>query len=154
MNRLIVEAVALALIALGVGLYLHHVKMTGAKECLQANAVAVGKQRTADALVYGEKVKVVNEEKAKYEQDLLSPVTNMPVYRIMRVEGSCVSMPLTAAATQGNHGGAPIRSSNSGQPPTTWSSAPLVQAGKDADAQVTVLEDYVRRVCLQNRRTK
>jgi hypothetical protein len=96
------------------------------------------KQHSAD-------VGTVQKEGTTYAVTIAAPVLPAPIIRL------CPDLhvpPLQASAVGGpeTHAEAADRGEDSGQP-ATWDSTPVVRAGRDADAQIAGLQDYILKVC-------
>jgi hypothetical protein len=123
-----------------------HERYVGAQGCLKnvekANVVETAKeekQHTADTTT-------VQTEAKTYAAAKSAPLT-VPAPRI----GLCPALPRKALSGTPAPGSAP----NAGTPgggadtvkPTFWDTTALVKAGRDADAQIRGLQDYIITVC-------
>src|SRR6266404_8739410 len=122
-----------------------HERHIGAQKCLQnvdkASAIEESKQATQYTADQG----TVSNEGKTYEAAKTAPVAPAPVVRL------CPRLPrqaVQAAAGSGSavDGKAPGGGGDSAQP-TLWDSTPVVKAGRDADAQIAGLQDYILNVC-------
>jgi hypothetical protein len=80
--------------------------------------------------------------------DAVAPVVSVCYYR------TAPAVPSARPAGSGAHEPAAVPNAGGGDPylpaPTLirWNTKPLVRIGRDADAQVAGLQDYINRVCL------
>jgi hypothetical protein len=139
----LVLTLAFILLFIGYSWYERH---KGASECLgnvaKANAVEQKKeniQHTAD-------VGVVQREGQKYVETIGAPLTiAAPVIRLCpALSGETVSA--TASAGPEAHAEASVRGGDTEQS-TFWDSTPVVKAGRDANAQIAGLQEYITKVC-------
>ena len=132
----------LAVVIVGWTWYEQH---AGAAGCLQsvqktnaATEVKEEKQHSADT-------ETVHHEGATYALQIAAPILPAPIIRL------CPELhvaPLQASAAPGPEPDA--KAADRGEDPqraTTWDSTPVVQAGRDANAQIAGLEDYILKVC-------
>ena len=132
----------LAVVIVGWTWYERH---AGAAGCLQgvkaSNAAAEvkeEKQHSADTAT-------VQREGVTYAVQIAAPIIAAPRIRL------CPELhvaPLQASAAPGSEPDA--KAADRGEDPqraTTWDSTPVVQAGRDANAQIAGLEDYILKVC-------
>src|SRR6266404_9496551 len=122
-----------------------HERHIGAQKCLQnvekASAIEEGKQATQYTADQG----TVSNEGKTYEAAKTAPIAPAPVIRL------CPHLPrqaVQAAPSAGSQadGKAPGGADDS-QGVTVWDTTALVKAGRDADAQITGLQDYILNVC-------
>ena len=69
-----------------------------------------------------------------------------PVYRVCRA-----GVPATTPATGQPDDKAPSGGGDPGGSPPVWDSTPVVTIGRDADAQIAGLQDYITNVCRSSR---
>src|SRR5438132_11877704 len=122
-----------------------HERRIGAAGCLQnvqkTNAAAEVKEEKQHSTDVG----TVQKEGTTYAVQIAAPVLRAPIIRL------CPDLhvpPLQGAAAPGSeaHQDAADRGADSGEPPT-WDSTPVVQAGRDANAHIAGLQDYILKVC-------
>ena len=132
----------LAVVVVGWTLYERH---AGAAGCLQGvkatNTAAEAKEETQHATDVG----TVQKEGTTYAGQIAAPVIRAPIIRLCP-EVPRSPMPAAAGAGPEDHAEAPGREADQGRP-TTWDSTPVVRAGRDADAQIAGLQDYILKVC-------
>lgn len=123
-----------------------HERYVGGQKCLRnvekANAVETAKedkQHTTD-------LSTVTIEGKTYAAAKSAPLaTPAPVIRMCpKLPGKTVLGPAEARPSPDD--GAPGGGGNSSQP-TIWDTTPLVKTGRDADAQIRGLQDYIITVC-------
>ena len=81
--------------------------------------------------------------KDTYETAISVPVPH-PVYRLCPTTG--VSSPPSTPAT-GDHGPAPLPAAGDAGAPVNWDAGPVIEVGRDADAQVNALRAYIEKEC-------
>lgn len=132
----------MAVMAVSGFFYIEHL---GAQKCLRnvekANVVEErkeDKQHAADVIT-------VQHEGQTLEAIKAAPIAPAPVVRLcpklhsQTVQGS-------SAARSSPDAVPPSGGDNSSQP-TLWDSTPVAKAGRDADAQIRGLQDYITNVC-------
>lgn len=143
--RLYLEIVAAGALCIGAVLFVRHERSVGA----QHESAAVNKavlaaqedmQRDFDA-----KAKTSSTIGDTYHAALSVPVPNPPIVHWLRVPTVCADhVPQAPATTGKTHADA---ASGAEDPPNP---GPLLTTvGRDADAQVQALQDYITQVCLQ-----
>ena len=137
--------ISLGIMAVAAVCMFFYIEHLGAQKCLQnvekASAIEESKQATQYTADQG----TVSNEGKTYEAAKTAPVAPAPVVRL------CPRLPrqaVQAAAGSGSavDGKAPGGGGDSAQP-TLWDSTPVVKAGRDADAQIAGLQDYILNVC-------
>lgn len=147
------ELVALAAVASlaagGLALYNHHERVIGATQCVNAVKESNSKQDAHNAAVQASDAATVHQEGQDYAKARSAPVTDpVRVYLVApRVpdvqEPAAPAAPGPGADAAPDNGGA-----DHGGPVPPQSFGPELQAiGKDADAQIRGLQDYINRVC-------
>ncbi|SRR6266404_3686015 len=122
-----------------------HERHIGAQKCLQnvdkANAIEESKQATQYTADQG----TVSNEGKTYEAAKTAPVAPAPVVRLCpRLPRQAVqATPDAGSTTDGKASGG--REASPGV--TAWDTTALVKAGRDADAQIAGLQDYILQVC-------
>lgn len=122
-----------------------HERHIGAQKCLQnvekASALEEGKQATQ----YTADQRTVSNEGKTYEAAKTASVAPAPVIRL------CPKLPRqTVQVASGTRPKADAKASSGGgdsPQPALWDSTPVVKAGRDADAQISGLQDYILYVC-------
>ena len=139
----IVGVVLVAILVLVV--YSWNERLIGAAGCLRnvqkadvAAQLQEEKQHTAD-------VAAVQREGSTYAVTIAAPILPAPIIRL------CPDLhvpALQASALPGReaHGEVALGEKDQGQP-ATWDSTPVVQVGRDDDAKITALQDYIVKVC-------
>ena len=142
----IVWVLALVLVsALVIFGYSWHERRVGAAGCIQSvqktNAAAEVKEEKQHAVDTG----TVQREGTTYAAQIAAPVIRAPIIRLCP-EIPRSPVPAAAGAGPEDHAQAPGGEGDQGRP-TTWDSTPVVRAGRDADAQIAGLQDYILNVC-------
>ena len=122
-----------------------HERHIGAQKCLQnvekASAIEESKQATQYTADQG----TVSNEGKTYEAAKTAPVAPAPVIRLcpklprQTVQGAPSAGPQADGKASGG--------ADDSQGVTVWDTTALVKAGRDADAQITGLQDYILNVC-------
>ena len=146
--RLVGSLALTAALSGGVTWYTVHERGIGAAKCVAEGVKVVAKN---DAKVAGQEAAAAVTGKQigdTYADAIHQPVV-APVYRVQPQSCSSSARQVLPASSPGPAvGGASEHGAeNPGQPPATWDSAPVVQAGHDADAQINGLLDYIEREC-------
>lgn len=138
-TKLIIAAVALVAILAGLWALEHHGYTRRANE----DVAALAKLEKLEAAETLHQTKEVANETVKYVEAITKPV-DAPVIRV------CVSHPARVPVTSQTgpkSNDTPIVRADDQVQPTDWSTEPVVRAGRDADAQVNTLIDYIENVC-------
>ena len=132
----------LAVVVVGWTLYERH---AGAAGCLQGvkatNTAAEAKEETQHATDVG----TVQKEGTTYAGAIAAPILPAPIIRLCP-DLHVPSLQAGAIAGPSADAEAPHGAGDQGQP-ATWDSTPVVRAGRDADAQIAGLQDYILKVC-------
>lgn len=137
-------AAALILIA-GFAWFVHHERSIGAEHESAAVNKAVLAAQEAMRRDFDAKAKTSSTIGDHFNEIVSVPVASPPVVRWLRVPAVCADHVPEAASTPGGaHAEAASRAENS-----IDIGAPLTTVGRDADAQVTALQDYIIQVCLK-----
>ncbi len=136
--------VVIALVIVG---FAWHERSLGAAKCIQADERAAATQEGHNATILAQGVTTVYQEASEYHEAVSAPIAR-PVHVVC--EPSHPSLMSQAATTRPVSDGTPaLPGSDHSAPVPDESLGPELQAvGRDADAQVRELQDYVRRVCL------
>jgi hypothetical protein len=140
-ERTIIEVLAVLALVGGFALYEQH---RGAAKCIAADAAAVAKQEVHVAVKGELDAKTINDEARVFKNVLAEPAPiDVPHVRLCHytpaaLPRAAAPRPLPDAAPAG-------RSQDQGTPDL---GPPLVKVGRDSDAQVIGLQDYVKNVCL------
>src|SRR5438132_4882338 len=127
-----------AVIIVGWSWYERHAGAAGCLQGVKANNAAAEvkeeKQHSAD-------VGTVQKEGTTYAVTIAAPVLPAPIIRL------CPDLHVPTLQASAGPGSAPDaeapgREGDQGQP-ATWDSTPVVRAGRDADAQIAGLQDYI-----------
>ncbi len=148
MERLAIEIVVVLALIGGFAWYERH---AGAQACIQKDTIAEAKQETHNAVTTALAIQSIVIEKQTYADDKTVPV----LVGNLTPAVVCVRNPapatVLAAATPG-----PVRNGGSGLPegdhgsvlPVEDISKPAIEIGRDANAQVKFLKNYIHDVCL------
>lgn len=140
-ERIAIEVIAGIVLIWGTVLYLEH---RGAQECVAADAAAVQKQETHEAVKGALDAKTINDEAQTFKNTLAAPdPIDAPHVSLCHYTPSTVPNP--PAPRPLPHEAAPSREPD---PPHPDVGPPLVKVGVDSDAQVRALQDYITKVCL------
>lgn len=143
LETILICIIAGILIAGGFAFYFEH---RGAKECVQADTAAVAKQEASNEAKETKATQVIAIEDTTHEEAISAPVLPTPAITCVRTYQSRPVLPTAKPASIGN--GAPDSpKENSGQTGID-PSADLKAIGRDADAQIVELQDYITKVCL------
>ena len=137
--------VIVCVIAVGISvLWLEH---RGAQNCVASDTRAATAQTTQTATAEGKAAGEVKVEANEYHEAVSQPVTGAPVVRVCPAAVAPHPREVLPAAAPGPEPDATarVREADQGQ---SWDSTPVVTAGRDADAQVRLLQAYVRDVCI------
>jgi hypothetical protein len=142
MRRLLIEIVAGILAIVGFAFFERH---RGAADCVADNKEAVHSQDVHNAEVHGEQSAIVQNEAKEFKDETSRPIVDAPVVRVCP---RARTMPAPSSAAPVDHGDASLRGGNQEVPTVVdWDSRPVVRAGRDADAQIKQLQDYITNVC-------
>lgn len=130
------------LTALLLGAFL--MKHIGYRQCVEKERVVAARQ---EGIVMAAKLAAAQSEIERlkaYEKAVNTPVTDAPIVRVCKPSRS--GTVLQTGAAQGGTNAAPdVRSEVEGTNVIVeWDSAPVIQLGREADAQVTYLQGYIR----------
>jgi hypothetical protein len=148
MERLAIEIAVVLLMLGGFALYERH---AGAANCVRANVVAEAHQETHNAVVTAVAVQTVTIEKNAYVEAKLVPVSTdiAPAVVCVRKYAAPEALRAADASGQGDHGGRGLPDGTlDAVPATTDISKSAVEVGRNANAQVKQLKDYINNVCL------
>jgi hypothetical protein len=141
-NRTLIEIVAGILLFVAFVAYERH---RGAEQCIADNKAAVHEQDVHNAQVHGGQVVEVKREAEEYKNEIARPVAPAPVVRLCPRPRT---VPATSPAGPVDHDEAEHRKPDPELPAVAeWNSEPVVRAGRDADAQIKVLEEYINNGC-------
>lgn len=149
--RLVIELVAVAIICVAFGLFVRHERSVGAAEV----------KAKIEAAVEAERERVREEEKKAarnnttigehYVQAVTTPVTDAPVVRVCKPAAS--QKPVLRSSEQPAavvpDAGTAVSAENSGELAFDWDTKPVIEVGRDADAQVIGLQEYIQHNCLR-----
>lgn len=143
LERTIAEVVAALFLIWGTILYLEH---RGAAACVKADAVAVQAQETANAVKAAVDTQTINNEAQTYVQAIAAAPDPTPALVCVR-RVTLATVPSAQSPQPVSHAGTDSPKADS--PPVGDDPGPdLAKIGQAADAQITELQDYVRKVCL------
>lgn len=130
--------------------FVQHERERGAAEVTAAVEAAVTAER--------ERVRKEEEEKRKttatigevYVDKVTKPVAPAPVVRVCQpAAGSAGRVLPTTRAPELPDATSAVRAEDQGFVTEDWDTTPTVTAGRDADAQVVALQEYITHVCLR-----
>lgn len=139
LERLALEIVAGVVLVIATVLYLEH---RGAAACKAADVEAVTKQETINEAKESKAIIEITDEDKTYHEAVTAPV-DAPVVRVCRNQASPV-LPTTTSPS-GPNVQPPIRTELIEGPDI---GKPILTEGRNADAQVKALQEYVTKVCL------
>lgn len=142
MSRLLIEVVLGITLITATVFYLEH---RGAQKCIAADKEAEHKQEVHNAETHGEQVVEVKHEAEDFKRATETPITDAPRVRLCPRPSA---VPVARTPGPVDHEETEHRDANQGVPAAIeWDSTGVVQAGRDADAQITQLEAYIDNVC-------
>lgn len=143
--RLYLEIAAALVLCIGAGLFVHHERSIGAEHESAAVNSAVLAAQEAMQRDFDAKAKTVSTIGDHFNATVSVPVLDPPVVKWLRVPTVCADhVPQAPVTTGKTHADA---ASGAEDPPNP---GPLLTTvGRDADAQVQALQDYITQVCLQ-----
>ena len=116
----------------------------GAVSCVASDVKAAVKQEVKVAADTAAAQVVVKQEGADYAQEKSKPITHAPVIRLCAPAQPSNSSPVLPASTPGPiPDAAPAERAEVKEVDT----GPIIAVGRDADAQVEKLQDYIIKVC-------
>lgn len=123
-----------------------HERHLGAEKCIQGDEKAAAIQEAHNADILSRGTTTVFQEAAEYHEAIATPVAH-PV-RVMCESPRTHEVPAAAASGPVSNGAASLPGPDHSAPVPDQSIGPELQAvGRDADAQIIELQDYIRRVC-------
>lgn len=142
--RLYLELAAATALLGGFLWFRAHEQHLGREKCERAQAAAVWTQAAKDQVQHNSDLQTIAKLRGDYLDALNRPVTDAPVVRIVRVRDSAgrLHVPSACATAAGADAAPPDRASD-----TVDIGAPLVIAGRNADAQIAGLQRYIREIC-------
>lgn len=123
-----------------------HERHVGAEQCIQRDQKATATQETHNAAVLAQGVTTVYQEATDYNDAISAPVAR-PVHVRVCESPAPSPVPDPAAAGPVSDGSPPLPGSDHAAPVPSDIGPELQAVGRDADAQIVELQDYVRRVC-------
>lgn len=138
--------VILVITAIGlVGGYTWHERRIGARECTQGVKEATAKEDTREQVQHAADVVTVQKEGKSYEEAVVAPIKPAPIVWVCPPVHQ-ETVPAAATAGPETNAKAPVRGEDQSRP-TAWDSTLVVKDGRDANAQIEGLQDYIRNVC-------
>jgi hypothetical protein len=124
-----------------------HERHLGAEKCIEADERATAAQEAHNVAVLAQGTTTVYQEASDYHEAVTAPIAR-PVH--LRVCQPSATSPVPNAAPAGpvGNGAASLPGSGDAAPVQSDVGPELQAVGRDADAQINQLQDYVRRVCL------
>lgn len=146
--RLIGVAVLLTVLLLGLVGFGWHERHVGAGKCVSADTKAEQKQDIHDAETLQKDADAVKNEGITYETIISAPAPVGPPVRLCH--DTPHPAPVPAAATAGSGSDAPpaVPAASGGDPEAPDIGPDLRANVRQADAQISALQSYVRDVCL------
>lgn len=145
-ERTIAEVLGACALVLAFVLYEQHV---GAEKCLNKDAAVAAKQEQAVATRQAVATNTITLESKAYVEAKLVPITDAPDVTCVRHTSGAV----LPAATPGprDHAGRGLPEGDSGSVQLSPDLAKnTIAIGRDANAQVKQLKDYIYKVCLND----
>lgn len=146
-TKLIVIAAILIIALLALGGFAWHERGVGAVKCLQADATATAVQEAHNVAVQAQGTTTVYQEASDYHEAVSAPIAR-PVR--LRLCQPSVARPVSDStpARSDRDGTATLRGADHSDSMPNEPGGPELQAvGRDANAQIAELQDYVRKVC-------
>jgi hypothetical protein len=145
MTRLYAEIGAALLLVAAFALYTHHERGVGVAQCQADIKTALDAQTALNQTQHEADIKTVTHIGDTYDNATQAPLAApAPRVRVCNNQVRASSVPEAGAAPSVDHAEASSREAD-----TVDIGTPLVTIGRDADAQVTALQDYVTGVCLK-----
>lgn len=123
-----------------------HERHVGAQKCLQADAQATQAAQAHNAAVLAQGTTTVYQEASTYHEAIAAPIARPVRLRVCQPPAAS-AVPGSTAAGSLSDGAAPLPGSGDSTPVQRDIGPQLQAVGRDADAQIAELQDYVRRVC-------
>jgi len=148
MNRLMVELIVVVALLSAFTLY---ERRAGAQNCIRADLIAEAHQETHNAVTAALAIQTVQFEKNAYVEAKLVPIprSDVPSVTCVRNSPATAVVPAADPARSVDHGDGGLSTRDRGSvPATTDISLAAAGVGRDANAQVKQLKDYIMNVCL------
>lgn len=143
--RLYLQIAAALILIAAFAWFIHHERELGAERESAAVNKAVLAAQEALRRDFDAKARLSSTIGDTYHAAVSVPVLAPPVVHWLRVPAVCADrVPEAAATPGGTHAEAASRAADS-----IDIGAPLTTVGRDADAQVAALQDYIIQVCLK-----
>lgn len=142
LERLAIEIIAGLLLVWGTVTYLEH---RGAAACKAANALAVTAQEARNAAKAAVDAQTINQEAQTYHEATSAAPDPTPALVCVRKYAAPRPVSETATARPRNDGPTDLPAPDR---PGFDPGPRLTPIGREADARVTYLQDYIARVCL------
>jgi len=139
----VIEAVLAILLIIGFALYERH---QGARSCEVNDKAAVAKDEQKAASDYAKGVTTVFQEAATYDAAIRAPVDRPIRFSVCQPSrrGPATQDP---APSPGTDAATPVRTESAPDSVQRDVGPELLTVGRDADAQIAGLQDYISRVC-------
>lgn len=141
-----IELILAGLIVLAFLLWNWHERHVGAQGCLKSDAAAVARDQSQAQKEYVLGQTTVFNEASDYDRTIHAPVEH-PIHVSLCQSPRGGSPAQDPAPSAVDHANAPVSEPGAGSAVQRDIGPELLAIGRDADAQVSALEDYVLKVC-------
>jgi len=146
-TKLAGAAIALLVLLIVVGGFAWHERSLGAAKCVQADAKAVSAQEAHNATVEAQGTTTVFQEASDFHEATSAPIAHPVQLRVCNASPRG-SLPDSGSTGPIGHDSPALPGSSDGAAVQGESVGPKLQElGRDADAQVRELQDYIVKVC-------
>ena len=146
--RLYAELIGLAVLLGAFWWYTEHEREIGEQKCRDQVSIALVAQQQEQLKKQVNQAADVIKIEDTYHEAITKPVTDAPVIRVCNDTVRTKSVSSASSASSRSDASPVVRETDT-PVVTEWDSAPVIDAGRDADAQVTALQTYIREVCLK-----
>lgn len=142
-SPLLIEILLAALLIFGFALFERY---EGGKSCRTADVRASVQQQAHNAQLQAQGTTTIFQEVHDYHEAIAAPITRPVALRVCPHPDSVLPAPATG---QDRHAEPPVSEPSHHDPMPAEPYGPeLQEVGRDADAQIAELQDYIRKVCL------
>lgn len=146
-TKLAVIAGGLVLALIVLGTFAWHERSVGAMKCIQGDEKAAAEQDVHNAAILAQGQTTVYQEASDYHEAVSTPVAHPVHVSVCQPPSSHQMHPATPTGSLSDGTSALSGSDHAAAVPDESLGPELQAVGRDADAQVNELRDYILRVC-------